>query len=284
MTEAAAPERSELETQLGSLGRMADDEIDLAEAALLLAARDRPRVPLARYRHHIALLQKETARCVAGRAAPPSLADCIAALRQVIVEDHGYQGDSLTYDDLQNANLMRVIDRRKGLPVALGILYIAAGRSQGWAIAGLNFPGHVLLALEQGGARAIIDPFAAARELDSGALRQLLKRYAGAEEELAPEHYAPVDNRGILLRLQNNIKLRLLQERRVEAALEILESMLLFAPDEAALWYEAGVINEHLGKLRAALSALERVRELAAQDGLRHEAARRMQQVKARLQ
>ncbi len=36
--------------------------------------------------------------------------------------EHRYHGDTLTCHDLQNANPMRVIDRRKGLPVALGIL------------------------------------------------------------------------------------------------------------------------------------------------------------------
>ena len=32
----------------------------------------------------------------------------------VLFERHGYRGDSKTYDDMQNANLTRVIDRRKG--------------------------------------------------------------------------------------------------------------------------------------------------------------------------
>ena len=45
--------------------------------------------------------------------------------------DFRYRGDEETYDDLDNANLMRVIERRKGLPVALGILYLYAARSQG---------------------------------------------------------------------------------------------------------------------------------------------------------
>ncbi len=42
-------------------------------------------------------------------------------LSRVIAGTFSYQGDRQTYDDLQNANLMRVIDRRKGLPVALAI-------------------------------------------------------------------------------------------------------------------------------------------------------------------
>ena len=82
------------------------------------------------------------------------------ALAAVLAEGYGYAGDTLTYEDLQNANLMRVIDRKKGLPVALGILYIHAGRAQGWDIAGLAFPGHFLVRIEGRGERRILDPFA----------------------------------------------------------------------------------------------------------------------------
>ena len=46
-------------------------------------------------------------------------------LAEVIARSYGYRGDSDTYDDLQNADLVRVIERRKGLPVALSILYLA---------------------------------------------------------------------------------------------------------------------------------------------------------------
>ena len=141
MSRSTNGERSEFEARLSSVGGQADDEIDLAETALLLAALDRPRVPIERYRDHVAMLQLETAQEGTRRGAERSLESRLEALRAVVVEKYGYRGDRLTYDDLQNANLMRVIDRRKGLPVALGIVYIAVARHQGWWISGLNFPG-----------------------------------------------------------------------------------------------------------------------------------------------
>ena len=54
----------------------------------------------------------------------------VAALTGLLVGRHGFRGDNETYDDPRNANLMHVIDRRRGLPVALGILGIS-GR-QAW--------------------------------------------------------------------------------------------------------------------------------------------------------
>ena len=283
MTGSPADERADLEARLRRIGGQRDADIDLAEAALLLAALDRPGLPLERYRDHVGLLQFDTARFGATASAARSLETRIETLRDVFVEQYGYQSDRLTYDDLQNANLMRVIDRRKGLPVALGILYIAAARHQGWSIAGLNFPGHFLLSLEAGGRRAIIDPFGTGETLESAALRKRLKAFAGPDAELRPAHYAAAGNRTILLRLQNNIKGRLLQNGRVQQALEVLATMSTIAPREASLWHEAGALHARLGNLRAAAQSLEHFLDLGAGPENLHEAATLLQQVKSRL-
>lgn len=44
----------------------------------------------------------------------------------------------------RDADLIRVIDRRPGLPVSLTILYVAAARRIGWHADVLNTPGHVM--------------------------------------------------------------------------------------------------------------------------------------------
>ena len=283
MAWSPASGRKEIEAELRRVGGQPDGEIALAETALLLAALDRPRVPFDRYTHHLSLLARDAADAGARAGAEGSLQARVDALNAVIRERYGYAGDRRTYDDLQNANLMRVIDRRKGLPVALGILYIHAARSQGWAIEGLSFPGHFLLRLERGGERAILDPFNDGVVRGAHDLREILRSVSGAEAELRPEHTAPVPNRDILLRLQNNIKLRLIQDGRPEDAMATLESMLMLAPGRAALWREAGLLHARAGNLRAAVMTLEHVLELADTQHDRHEAATLLQQIKGRL-
>ena len=283
MSRSPTDERGEIEARLSDFGRREDGDVDLAEVALLLAALDRPRVTLERYRDHVAMLQLETAREAARLGADRSLESRLQALRAIMVEKYGYRGERLTYDDLQNANLMRVIDRRKGLPVALGILYIAVARHQGWSASGLGFPGHFLLSLELGGARVIVDPFDGAKALDTSALREMLKALLGPEAELKPLHYAAVSSRAILLRLQDNIKLRLLQSRRPVQALRVIESMMRFAPGEARLWHEAGAIHAKLGNLKAATRSLQQYLDFGAESDNLHDAALMLQQLKARL-
>ena len=252
---------------------------DLADAALALAALDRPRVDLDHYRHHLAALANDVRTATSGDA----LADCVDALNATILGQHGYEGDQLTYDDLQNANLMRVIDRRKGLPVALGILYLHAARAQGWSAAGLNFPGHFLIRVDHGGERAIVDPFNGGKVCGAGDLRDLLKAMHGAEVELTPDQYGDVSDRDILLRLQNNIKLRHIQMKEAGKAALIAESMLLFAPDFNGLRREAGLLHAHAGNLQAAIAALEDFLEHETRDTPRHEIATLLQQLRQRL-
>jgi regulator of sirC expression with transglutaminase-like and TPR domain len=266
---------------LTSVGALEDPEINIAEAGLALAAFDRQRVAPDTYREHLAAIAAEMRTAAAG-------ADCNAegdaglfaratTLSKVLAGTFTYQGDQVTYDDLQNANLMHVIDRRKGLPVALAILYIHAARSQGWAIEGVNFPGHFVVRLHNAGRAVILDPFASGEPCTTADLRRKLKAAAGEKAELQPEHYAAVGNRDILLRLENNLKIRLIQEGDLERAAAALDRMLLIAPKHAPLYREAGLIQARLGNLNAARGALQRFLETSDNDSQRHHVARLIQ-------
>ena len=265
---------------LRELGASGEPILPIAEAALALASFERPRVGPQRYREHLRLLAVDVGQ---HPAATGDVAERARALNEIILLKHGYSGDALTYDDLQNANLMRVIDRRRGLPVALGILYIHGGRAQGCQMAGLAFPGHFLVRIEHAGERAIVDPFNLGILRSPADLREMLKATAGIAAELEPDHYAPVGDRQVLLRLQNNLKLRLVQNRQLDKALSVVEDMLLFAPDHAELWREAGLLHAQRDNYRAAIAALEEFLRRAGGGDAGHHVAALLQQLKARL-
>lgn len=267
-----------------ALRRMAvddDAQIDLAKAALLLASREYPGGFSERYHEHLDELTTAVAHTF--KELPDGISRKRDALATVIHDSFGYSGDRQSYDDLQNANLMRVIDRRKGLPIALGILHIHCGRKMGWNICGLNFPGHFLIRLDDGLERTILDPFNSGAAVTVAELRELLKVTYGAEAELLPAHYATASNRNILIRLQNNRKIRLLKLNQVAEGLTVVENMLLFAPDEASLWHEAGVLNAHLENLQAAIIALDHCRDLTTNTADRARVARQISDICRRL-
>jgi regulator of sirC expression with transglutaminase-like and TPR domain len=261
--------RAEILNALEAVGRQPDEMIDLAEVALLLAALDYPETDLAPYRRHLAALASNLTDIAAQEKE--TLDGRVAALTQVLAEQHGYAGDRRTYEDLQNANLIRVVDRRKGLPVALGILYIHAARAQGWRASGINFPGHFLISVEDEEERIILDPFEGGMQVDLARLQLMLKTALGADAELQPEYYASMTNRGVLLRLQNNIKKRVLDSGDNQRGAAVIEGMLTIAPELPDLWREAAELRAEIGEMRSALQALDRLL-LLADDSQRGEA------------
>jgi regulator of sirC expression with transglutaminase-like and TPR domain len=204
------------------------------------------------------------------------------ALAAVLGVEFGYRGDSETYDDPQNADLVRVIDRRMGLPVSLGLLYIHAAQAQNWPVAGLDFPGHFLIRLEGEDGMLVLDPFHGGSIAAPPDMNQLLHRLGGGSE-VRPEHLRPISGREVLLRLQNNIKARAWRAGDAERAAEILRRMLLFAPNFAPAWRELGVVEGELGRIRQAIAATERFMMLAGDEAASLEAEAFLRHIRLRL-
>ncbi len=262
-------EREEPWVTLARVGETADAAIDLAEAALALAALDEPLADLSRYRWHIDDLVARAG------ARQTSLSDAEAQARtlsHVIYEEAGYDGDRVSYDHPNNANLIKVIDRRRGLPVTLGILYLHVGGALGFSVHGLNIPGHFVLRISAADGRVVLDPFNGGALLDTPGLRLLLKRALGADAELEPSYLVEVGKRAVLLRLQNNLKSRAMAEGKLERASEIIKRMTAIAPREAQLWFERGAVESELGRLGAAREHFGHCSALAGESALRRNA------------
>jgi regulator of sirC expression with transglutaminase-like and TPR domain len=253
------------------------ERLDLLETALVLSLlhRDQP-VDLAPFRQHVATMASDLSDLVRRRGAAPE------HLAEVIARSYGYRGDSKTYDDLQNADLVRVIERRKGLPVALSILYLQVARAQGWEAEGLAFPAHFLIRVGIDGARYVLDPFREGIVHEAADLRLLLRQVLGSGAELYPQHFDPVSDRDVLLRLENNVRLRLAQREDWAGAARSLERMLTIAPDRPELLFEAGQLNVRLDKRRAAIAAFERFLGLegGGDAGLRQQASALLQELR----
>lgn len=245
---------------LQTLAQCQDDDVPLYDAALHLAALDHPGISLGRYQNYgltLATRVRAHLHDLIQAGAEDDARTHLAALKFVLHDSDGFTGDNETYDDLQNADLIRVIDRRKGLPVALAILYLHAAKGAGIACVGLNFPGHFLLRVETPGQMIIFDPFADCTVVGAPDLRALIKRVNGPNAELQADFYAPLNGRGILTRLQNNLKLRLIGDEEYPSALRVVERMRLVDPTEYRLLLDQGVLLAKLGQPQAAITALE---------------------------
>ena len=260
-----------------------DGAIDVMGTALALGRFQMPDCALDPYFRHLDELAADVDVYYRAEPEPFGVEPAVKALSTVLSEVHGYTGDQETYDDVQNANLIRVIDRRKGLPVALGLIYMHVARAQGWRLVGLNFPGHFLVRLDLEGERAILDPFAGGIVLSPGDVKQRFIDAGGRASVFDRHVYRQVSDRDVLLRLQNNIKSRYLRDDQPDRALEILETMSRIAPGRAGLWREAGLLQADLNRFGGAIAALERYLALTADRMDRRADRRKMEKLVSEL-
>lgn len=265
----------DLTDRLRQAGEKPDETLPLVDVALLLSELTHPGISTERYRHHVQKMGEEVGwryhELIAAGAAE-TLETRLAALKHILADQYGYQGDEDTYDNIQNADLIDVIERRKGLPITLSILYIAVAHAQGWDVAGLNLPGHFVVRMEMNGQRLIFDPFNRCAVLNAPELRQLLKKTLGPDAELSSTYYDPVSARQVLIRLQNNVKIRLIEGEDYEGALRTVENMRAIDPQEYRLLLDAGVLCARTGRAQAAMEALEEYIKLVPDDCDRYDA------------
>jgi len=279
---------ADLEAELKAAGALGDNELDIAGVALTLALMDHPQKDRTTYLSELGQLV-DAARENLAKADESQLAnaDLIAmVLANIVAGRFSYRGDNEAYDDLRNADLTEVIDRRKGLPVALGIIYLHVARELGLDLQGLNFPGHFVLRLQVGPQATIIDPFNRGQTLNPADLLNLLRSVEGQGARLTPEHHASVSSRDILLRLQNNILSRSLGQGGHERAREIVNRMILFAPQRAGLRFELGRIEIYASNMLAAAEAFTLARDMATtqgEQGLAGMASEALRRLKAKL-
>ncbi len=241
---------------LRQLGEQGDGPHDIAQAALMLAALDHAGRSLQPYEDHLAEIAEAAAQEM---QLLPYAHDGARALASVMAARYGYDGDRLSYDDPRNADLMSVIDRRRGLPVALGILYIHAARAGGFEAEGLSSPGHFLLRIAKRGGEAVIDPFNGGASIDRERLAAPPAMGAAEDANLTD----PITDTEVLLRLANNLRLRVIQAGDRMRALEVVKRMVLMAPKRGELWLDLARMNEQAGALGAAQKAYEACLSLA---------------------
>ena len=257
---------------LKGIGEAGEGPHDIARVALMLSALDHPGKSLEPFQAH---LHEITEAMQAGRGLIRRVADGAQLLSSLFVDRFGYEGDRLTYDDPKNADLMAVIERRRGLPVALGVLYLHAARAGGMRASGLNTQGHFVLRITHRHDDVTVDPFNNGVVLGSANLPAVLRDAAIAET---------VSDIDVLLRLTNNMKIRALEAKNFERGLELMRRMVLIAPRRPEVWLDFGRVNEAVGVLGAARKAYETCLQLAAAgEALHNEAVLSLANLKRRL-
>lgn len=119
------------------------------------------------------------------------------------LNDLGYAQDDFTPLRPQVALLHKVLERRRGQPLALGLIALELAKGLEIPLAGVNFPGHFLLRVP--GADHLLDP-CGGRRLYPNDCRELLQRQYGPNIKLSADHLLTAQPVQMLQRLSRNLR------------------------------------------------------------------------------
>lgn len=250
-------DREEAENILSEAGSAPEGAFPLLEAAIACAIHEDPvRDPAVAREVAATGVERLSARLK--REGPEE------AIAEAMAGDLGLSGDLFTLDDPDNADIIAVATRRRGLAVTLGIYYLHAARRCGLTLQGVDFPGHFLLRIETDEGPLALDPFSEGRVvLPSELTRRAL--HAGLTPNVADRLdrlMAPVSDRAVLLRLQNIVYAQASAAGDYSRAERAALRRALLDPTDHRPWLDVAAAREGQGALAGALEALQRATAL----------------------
>jgi regulator of sirC expression with transglutaminase-like and TPR domain len=235
----------------------ADEDINLAEAALLIAAEEYRDLDVAAYLARF----DSMAETLKLRLRPDiSPADTILMLNRFLYEEQGFSGNAADYYDPRNSFLNEVLDRKRGIPLTLAIVYIEIGRRVGLPLCGISFPAHFLVKCKLREGTVVLDPYAKGISLSFDEIRQRIKNLRNGVEppaSVVAGMLASASNKDILVRMLRNLKGIYSHHKDWLKALSATDRIISVIPESAEEYRDRGMIYLNLECFRAALFDLQ---------------------------
>jgi regulator of sirC expression with transglutaminase-like and TPR domain len=229
---------------------VAREPIPLARGALLIAQEEYPALEIDPYLDKLAALAREAEMVV---KMGNDTIEKIQLLSHFLFEQKGFEGNREEYADPRNSFLNEVIDRRRGIPITLSVIYLEVGNRLGLNLFGVGFPTHFLVKAVDERGELIIDPFDDGAILTLEEIRARLTQVYGQPVEVSPAHLKPIGTRHILVRMLRNLKAVYLNGSDSTRALSALDRILLLDPRSLEELMERGALYENLECFKAAL-------------------------------
>jgi regulator of sirC expression with transglutaminase-like and TPR domain len=236
----------------------------LAQTALVVARIEYPNLDPEPYLRQLDALGDEARRFIQHRVdetGDDSPASRLDGLNTCLFDHEGFVGNREKYEDPRNSCLNEVLDRRTGIPITLSLVYMEVARRAGLEVDGVNFPGHFLVRLPEGGTGSrrgiIIDPFHAGAVLSEHDCRRMLQRHVGADVAFDRELLAPATHAEIVVRMLLNLKRIYVHMRSFPQARDVTELLLTLSPSALSELRDRGLLAYHLNDLAGALRDLQ---------------------------
>jgi regulator of sirC expression with transglutaminase-like and TPR domain len=253
MPSDADAERAANRARFARLVARPESDIDLALGALTIAADGRGRIdpaPTIAYLDELA----ERVRLRLDRGDP--LEAAVDRLHDVLYREAAFRPPtSAEFHDPRNSLLDRVVARRVGLPISLGIVELEVAWRLGLALHGVGLPGHFVVGGPDG---LLVDPAGAGRRLTPDDCQALIRRSIGDGILFHAAMLRPVGKRHILARVLRNLRSVHLGARHWPSALGAVELLAVVEPTDPDHGRDRGLLLGRMGRFSEAVALLGR--------------------------
>lgn len=236
---------------------------DLAEAALLCCVELQPETDVDAELGRVDALAEGLDATDLRRGTPR---DNAAALGAHLAGEVGFTGDSRDYHHPRNGLLTRVLDRRRGLPITLSIVYIAVGHRLDLPVFGIGLPGHFVTGVGGGDRPVVLDPFHDGRILGESELAERVRQATDGRLAFNRSMLRPSAPDTVIRRVLNNLTRDFVNRGDPADALwtvELKQCLPNRVPDDHRV---RGELLNTLGRFREAAEAYEAYVEEVGED------------------
>jgi regulator of sirC expression with transglutaminase-like and TPR domain len=240
------------------------ERYDVIGVMLKLAAEAYPDVDRASCTAQIEGFRNTCRRLVEEAGNPQDVASRLRIVSRVLYELEGFHGNTQDYYNPENSYLNRVLELRTGIPISLGILYMAVAGAVRVRLIGLNTPGHFFISTRTPSGQLFVDAFHGGEILTSAECdKRLIKmgELSGAPEN---ERFTIAGPRAIVVRVLHNLKHSYARLDRWDDALRVQRRLVALLPVDRTERRDLGLVTLRAGHPGPALDLLQAYRQHCA--------------------
>jgi regulator of sirC expression with transglutaminase-like and TPR domain len=243
-----------------NLASLPDHKISLAEAALQVALDEYPELNISHYKK----LLKDWSATMNARFSSKPVKNRLEQINQLLFNKMNFTGNIENYYDPRNSFLNDVMDRRKGIPITLSVIYLEMAWALGLAASGVGFPGHFLVRVIDDGEPIYIDPFHKGNIMTAGECAEFLKEITEGELEFDQKFLSAVNKKEIIIRMLRNLKRIYLETSNYSKLIKILDHLVVVTAGEAEEIRDRGIIYYQMKAFKNALNDFETFLSMAS--------------------
>lgn len=246
--------RDAARAQFAELVTRDENNWELDQAALLIAAEEYPHLEIEKYLEQLDTLAALAAARDEAGADPRTR---LLRLNQLLFDELNFHGNTEDYFDARNSFLNDVIDRRTGIPITLSVVYIEIARRLGLPLYGVGMPGHFLVKYVDDEQTLLFDPFHGGRLLTEARCREMIEQMYDGALLFQPSFLHAVTKQQILTRMLQNLKGIYARAQDHHQTLAAIERILLINPELTAELRDRGLVYFGMGRYAAAHACLK---------------------------